>query len=84
MQRRSSRLGIVVVSMFVLVIGLSASFSQEQTAEDCEAMEAWAGQQAADLPTCGQFGDCEEIEVSLNFWNCAIANCWDAVDGVCS
>lgn len=84
MRKRISRFGIVVVSVFALVIGSSVSYSQEQTTAKCEEMEAWAGQQAADLPTCEEFGDCEEIEISLNFWECAIANCWDEVDGVCS
>ncbi len=84
MRRRTSRFGIVVVSMFALLIGSSVSYSQGQTAQNCMDMEAWAGRQALDLKDCAFYGDCGEIEISLNNWNCWIAECWDAVDGVCS
>ena len=79
-----TRLGIVVLSMFALVIGSSVCYSVAQTAEDCEGLEERAALAADMLAGCEQYGDCGRWQGHLDYWECSIARCWDAVDNVCS
>ncbi|MCH8147222.1 MAG: hypothetical protein IH987_04405 [Planctomycetes bacterium] len=86
MNGKITRLGIVVLSAFALVIGSSVCYSMAPppTAEDCEGLEAYAGRVAERLETCDEDGDCGEVMDHLDFMECEIANCWNAVDQVCS
>ena len=88
MRRRISRLGIVVVSVIALVNGSSNSAPAELegvgTAVECENMEAALNWLELQLDGCEGRVDCGELEIWINDLSCSIAECWDALDGVCS
>lgn len=83
MRSKISRARIILVLVFALLIGSSVVYSQ-MLEEVCLGMEESRAHNWIDYATCANFGDCGEIEISLNNWDCMIAECWDSVDGVCS
>ena len=84
MNGKMTRLGIVVLSMFALAIGSSVCYSIAQTAEDCENLEESASIAGDRLRECKANGDCASAQGGVDYWDCAIEECWNDVDQVCA
>ena len=89
MRKDKGKLGAVFSSMIILAVaGVTYSDDDIEPAEFCEFLEAALLNAQGTATGCQKAGDCDEVQDSIDFWTCAVAECWgivmDDVDGVCS